>query len=334
MIDTVKDAVTQVRELILPKQYFAWQTILMLSLFSWGMAYVAQGTQATGLTVQLLSTGSWLFLTIAIWWALVDNPIKILNVSISSWITGAVICVFVFSPWTDSRVQWAIASWPLISVGVASLPNFVNWNLDWRLPKPQVRQELILMLLINLLLSCWVLFYFRIQNWFESYPSLLVEDLNQGHFVYQFRGGRTRLSQGVPLLENAAATLSQELNGVPWPRVERWLLNIDEGIRTIAGSVDMIAPAERIFWSLDAPNPTEAANGYQLKLRANWLGPTAEQNGYYLEKICAITPQRNQPRITTSDQPTDGQQDLTPIARVDCASGATKVLREPSPTSG
>lgn len=328
MIDTVKDSITQVRDLVTPKQYFSWQTILMLSLFSWVMAFIAEQTLATNLTVQLLSTGSWIFLTVAIWWALANNPVQIWNISLSAWITGAVICVFLFAPWTDQRLEWAIVLWPILSAAIAAFPNFMNWKLEWQLPMPHIRQTLVLMLLVNLLLSSWFLFYFRLQSWFTDYPSLRVESLDRSHFVYHFDTNQVRFSQGVPLLDSAADILAKELDGAPWPRAERWLLNIDGGIKSLANNVELIAPTESIFWSLDAPRPISESSGYALKLRANWLGPTAEQKGYYLEKTCTIMP-RSQPQVTNPDQPSAIAQDLTPIARVNCAKGANRKSREP-----
>ena len=153
MIDILKDAIDQIRSLLIPPSYLSWQTCVLLSLFSWLMAILSEGTDASPFTVALLSTFSWLFLTIALWWALSDNPVKVGYVSISPWITAAVICVFVFGPWTTERLQWAMAVWPVIATVLVAIPKFVNWNLNWQLPKPPIRQYLVVLLLINLLLS-------------------------------------------------------------------------------------------------------------------------------------------------------------------------------------
>ncbi|NEP17672.1 MAG: DUF5357 domain-containing protein [Leptolyngbya sp. SIO4C1] len=325
MLEIFRDSVNQVRILITPTQYFAWQTLLLLSLFSWLLAVIAQITGAEELTVNILSTGSWLFLTISVWWALAKNPVRVFDVNISPWITGAIFCTFLFNPWTEERFEWALSSWPMISTLIAVLPKFVNKRWDgFVLPPQKDRQRVALTLLVNLLLTGWILFFFRVQTWVGDYPSLLADDFSQSSFVSQF-GERLELPpQGRALLEDAALALNQQLDGVPWARVERWLVNIDDGIQSLAREADMSAQKEVVFWRLTAPLPEATGDGYQLRLRAQWLGPTSYENGYYLERVCTIRPQ-SQPRVVETN-PAPGQsatvrQELNDIARVDCGSG-------------
>lgn len=322
MIDVFKDAITQIRGLITPPSYLSWQTLLLLSLFSWGMATLAEASEATPATVGIMSTGSWLFLTIAIWWALDSNPVRLGYISISPWITAAVICVFVFRPWTDERLQLAMASWPIVATILVAIPSFCNWKLDWSVPKPVVRQELIVLLLLNLLLSSWIMFYFRVQHWFNDYPSLIAENLDNSAFVYRFGRDNNGSSQAEALLTSAADNLVKQLDDTPWPRVERWLLNLDNSINSVAEGIILNAINESVFWSLDAPRPNSISNGYQVRLRANWLGPTAKQNGYYVEKVCTILPRTLKPR-TSEETP----QNLTPVAQVTCSDQTTEVER-------
>ena len=323
MIDVLKDAIDKMRGLITPPRYLSWQTLLLLSLFSWGMATLADSTEATPTTVTILSTGSWLFLTIAIWWSLTDNPVKIGTLSISPWITAAVICIFLFRPWTTERLQIAMAVWPVIATILVAIPSFCDWQLDWSLPKPAVRQDLIVLLLVNLLLSSWILFYFRIQHWFSDYPSLIAENLDSSAFVYRFGSDADNSSQADTLLTSAANNLVEQLDDTPWPRVERWLLNLDNSINSVAEGIALNAVRESVFWSLDAPRPQSVSNGYQIRLRANWLGPTANQNGYYVEKVCNILPRTLQKR--TGNETT---QTSTPTAQVTCLDQTNKVERQ------
>lgn len=321
MIDVLKEAIDKIRQLITPPSYLSWQTLLLLSLFSWGMAALAESQSAAQITVDILSTGSWLFLTIAIWWSLAQNPVEIGYISISPWITAAVICVFLFRPWTPERLQLALSSWPIVATILVAIPKFCNWKLDLGLPRPAVRQELIVLLLINLLLSSWIMFYFRIQHWFGDYPSLMAENLDQSAFVYRFGPEMSNGSQANILLTSAAESLINQLDDAPWPRVERWLLNLDNSLNSVAKNITLNAIQERVFWSLDAPRPQSMSNGYQIKLRANWLGPTAKQNGYYVEKVCTILPR-------TLSQRTADQSSSTPVANVTCSDKTTKVDRQ------
>ncbi|MEO0455342.1 MAG: DUF5357 family protein [Cyanobacteria bacterium P01_A01_bin.114] len=327
MLAFLQDLFKNLRELLIPQKYFAWQTLLLLSLFSWLLAQVAAAAAAHTVTVDVLTICSWLFLSIAIWWALAKNPVLIPNtaINISPWITGVIFCIFLFNPWTEERFRLALMSWPIVSTIIAGSPEFVekNWK-QFKQPKTSVRQSLAMLLLINLLLSSWLIFFFRVQSWLEAYPSLLVDTFDRSNFVVRVESDQRSFSQGTPLLEDAALALNQELEGVPWPQVERWLINIDDGIRTLASSVNITAPAERVFWSLNAPLPDQDANGYELRLRANWLGPTSQKNGYFLEKVCRIAP-RSQPQVIESgpspDQSSTIRRELTDLATVDCASG-------------
>ncbi|MBE9079560.1 DUF5357 family protein [Romeria aff. gracilis LEGE 07310] len=295
MIEAFRDSLDRIRILITPTQYFAWQTLLLLSIFSWLMAILAEVLDAATLTVNILSTCSWISLTAAIWWALWRNPVRVAGFSISAWITGAVLCLFLFNPWPPERLRWALAAWPLISTAIRALPSFFRWDLEFKRPKPEVQQELVLILLLNLLLTSWILFYFQVQSWFGRYPSLLVNDFDRSAFVYDFSSDFERIPQGVLLLESAADALEQQLNGIPWPRTERWLLNSEAQVADIAREIPraaLYAPEESLFWKLGAPPPIGAAGGYRLNFRAYWRGPVARENGYYLEKSCQLTPQR------------------------------------------
>ena len=114
---------------LFPDKYFSWQTLLLLSLFS---LFVAAAIEFTGegslRAIALLTNFSWIFFIFTVWWALEENPIKIFGFSINPWITSVVICLFLFKPWTDTRLRWALTCWPLISTGVLALPQFVDWE--------------------------------------------------------------------------------------------------------------------------------------------------------------------------------------------------------------
>lgn len=295
MQDSFRDISKQARELLLPKQYFAWQTLLLLSLFSVLMAAALESVdEGNPFAVRLLSTLSWIFLTSAVWWALEKNPVRVGSFSISPWITGAVLCFFLFKPWMDDdRLRWAISSWPMVGVVIMALPDFVEWDLKFHLPKSRQRQRLIMTTLVNLLLTSWILFHFRVQDWVTNYPSLLVSQLDNSAFVFDFSGSeRQQQSQGVPLLEGMADAIEGDLSGQPWYQTERWLYTRQNRLEKISERMltTLYAPDEKIFWRLAVPEPRRSGDGYALTLRANWLGPVADGEGFYLEKTCKIMP--------------------------------------------
>ena len=91
------------KTLFWPKQYFAWQTLLLLSLFSLVVATAIDSLEGRNqLTVDFLTTFSWIFFTFAVWWALAETkPLTGNKFSLSPWITGIVLCLFLFRPWTS-----------------------------------------------------------------------------------------------------------------------------------------------------------------------------------------------------------------------------------------
>ena len=334
MFGIFKDAFNQFQALVIPDKSFAWQTLLLLSLFSWLLAVIAEALGASIITVNVISTGSWLFLFIAVWWALTETPVTLVGttLNISPWITGIIFCVLLFNPWTEERFRLALASWPVVSTLIAGGPQFVEsqWK-SFKLPKKELRQPLAMMLLVNLLLTSWILFFLRIQTWLDEYPSLLVDDFSRSSFVVHIKTEESNFSsQGALLLDQAASALERELDGIPWPQTERWLLNIDEGILTLADNVDLAAEAEIDFWSLNLPIPRRDANGYELRLQANWLGPTSQRNGYFLEKVCRVLPRRQEP-AGGAGAASATAQDSTDLSRVDCAGNTPTMIWVESP---
>ncbi|MGB3300529.1 MAG: DUF5357 family protein [Phormidesmis sp.] len=302
----IKEFFDQVRSLLWPETYFTWRTLLMLSLFSWLVALALRAVQNDGpltdaegdtLAVNFLTTLSWIFLTSAIWWALAENKIKLWGFSISPWITGAVLCTFAFHPWEADRFRWALSSWPMISVAIAALPDFVSWELKFSPPKKDKQQQLVMVLLVNLLLNSWILFYFRVQDWLNNYPSLLASNLDRSAFVYDLAGDRQPKLQGTLMVDATANAITDQLDGLPWYQTERWLYNRQDRLEAIAQQVNnnLDAPDERAFWQMAVPNPRRLGEGYLLILKANWLGPVADNRSLEVEKTCKIMP-TNQPR--------------------------------------
>jgi hypothetical protein len=326
-----QDVTTKLKTLLWPDRYFAWQTLLLLSLFSLLMAAALDaiaGPNEVPFSVDVLSTLSWIFFTAAIWWALEDqDPIKINDFSLSPWITGIVLCLFLFRPLSDNRFRWAFSTWPLISTAIMALPDFVNWKLEFKLPsKPQTRQRLIMTLLVNLVLSSWILFYFRVQDWVNNYPSLLVSGLENSAFVDDFATDRDPQSQGVPLLTNMADAIKDELNGQPWYQTERWLYARQDRLMAISQRTlkTFSAPAEQVFWQMRVAQPRRVGEGYLLTMRADWLGPVAHDEGFFLEKTCKITPADrvrsvpNQPSNQSPNQPPATSPATSQTTVVDC----------------
>ncbi|MGC1306677.1 MAG: DUF5357 family protein [Phormidesmis sp.] len=337
-----QDFSEQVRTLLLPKKYFAPQTLLWLSLFSLVIAAALDSIdgeaaidEPDSIAIRIISNLSWIFLVSSIWWALHENPIKVGNFSISPWITGAVLCFFLFEPWEgENQLRWAISSWPMISTGVMTLPDVVNWELKFSWPKRKQQKSLIFTVLINLLLTSWIVFHFRIQDWVTNYPSLLVSSLENSAFVSDFTDkDRQEPSQGVMLLESTADAITKELNGQPWYQTERWLYTRKNRLEAISQRMlaGLASPKERIFWRMAVPEPRRLGDGYRLTLRATWLGPVGQDEGFFLEKACKIVPvDRVRPVETqqsqvTQETPPDEVSPTSRVTQVECDEDLPKV---------
>ncbi|MEM6867354.1 MAG: DUF5357 family protein [Cyanobacteria bacterium P01_F01_bin.3] len=324
MQDIFQDLNTQIRQLLVPKDIFAWQTLLSLSLFSLLVAALLDTVEGSNpFATTLLINLSWIFFAAAVWWGLSETKsLQAYNFSLSPWVTGAVLCLFLFRPWLgDFRLRLAIAVWPVISTGVMALPHFVNWELKFKLPKDKVQKTLIMTLLINLLLSCWITFQFRIQSWVDTYPSLLVRSLDESDFVIDLVTDRKQPSQGVALLEGMINEIKEDIAGQPWYQTERWLYTrkdqleaaLQETLQTLEG------PEEQVFWQVEAPAPRQSDQAYLLTLRAIWSGPMAKNGAFDLEKTCKIGP-------VDAVRPVPRQEDepppLTQVTSVDCGEDA------------
>ena len=299
MPEFLEDLQKQARTLLWPDQYFAWQTLLLLSLFS---LLVAAGLEAPeeSFPFSLLTTLSWIFFTCAVWWALSKNENEIkapgTDYSVSAWVTGAVLCTFLFLAREEPNFRLAICFWPLISTTIKALPNFITWELEPHWPKKKDRPVLIMTLLVNLILTGWIVFYFRVQDWVDNYPSLLANDFSSSAFVTDFRAvdeNETEETQGSRLLDSTADAVYNELNDLPWYQTERWLYTRQDRLESISG--DMLrtfsAPEEKVFWRMQVPDLKRLADeGYLLTLRANWIGPVAGNQQMQLEKTCKIIP--------------------------------------------
>lgn len=281
-----------VKSFFVPDQYYSWKTIIYLSLFSWAMSWLALGLGATQPTIWLLTTLSWMFLAFGVGWGLQANKVKLFGIPIAPWVAGAIVCIFLFGSWPGDQWSIALGFWPIMSALIIAVPQFLNWDFSVKVPPPAARQQLILVLMLSLLFSCWFQFYFRLQAWMRDYPSLLADSFDNSGFVYRIPGQPLPLSEGVTLLTMMEASVQSKISNRPWAWVERWLLNIDDQMTEINREVRdrLVSPTQEIgLWRLDM-QPYSRGDGYELKMRAIWRGPTSKEEGYYLEKTCQLQP--------------------------------------------
>ena len=291
MIRPLRPYVTSLKTSLLPQSAFSWLTVIYMSLISWLMSGISRYLGASPFTVGLMATLAWIFLALGVGWAFEAKRIKPFGLSIGPWVSGGILCLFLFGSWGGAWLQPALITWPLMSFLVVALPNLLSWELQPKQPSPAVRQSLALLLGFSLLLSSWFQFYFRLQTWLQDYPSLIADTFDDSAFVYRIPGQAMPLSAGVSYLTQAERLIKDQIDNKPWPGVERWLLNLQGQRQNLQSQVRLSQPAssESSLWQINLGTATQG-NGYRLKIQAVWLGPSARDGGYYFEKACDIMP--------------------------------------------
>jgi hypothetical protein len=293
------DIFGQLRSILTPPKWDSWQTLIWISIFSWAVSLLA-----IDIFQRIIVSIAWLFLIPGIHWLLHEEKFKLqkdfeVNIKksltvngffLGPWITGALVCVFLFRNLIETPPSVPLLWWSPISAIIASLPKFVTGvGPKYDLPeKADTRQQIINLLLSNLLISCWFQLHFLTQDWLRQYPSLLTEDLNRSAFVVQLAAGDRPRPRGYALLEEAGRLLDAELENKPWSQVERWLLDRGQQIPALQQRVlEQETPVEEnMFWQLQGRMlPGE----YNLELSAVWRGPTVTGIPYHFRRTCQIT---------------------------------------------
>jgi hypothetical protein len=302
----INDVFKEMQKLMKPPQWASWQTLIFLSIFSAIVAALTTSPQPQ-IAQRIISSFGWLFLVLGVWWFIYEPNVKkkltFFNLFLGPWIVGALICVWFFGTVEGRTIptQAAFISWPPISSIIWASPKFVKSDSKTKSPvytNPNKghRQDIILVLLSNLILSCWFQFYFQINTWMAQYPSLRADNLSRSAFVWrpaQFDRAAA-MSRGADMLNIAAQEVRTDLEGKPWSEVERWLEQLEpKQLPDLQQRVRSQLPqvTEAKLWNLNASVISDA---YDLQLRAIWTGPTSRPGGYELSRTCRISQSRRQ----------------------------------------
>lgn len=280
-----------------PPGFFSWQTLFWLSIFSYFMSVLAN---SSGLGRHFLANMGWLFLILMVaWWASTAKDLKIggpNGIHLAPWITGALLSVYIFEILGSNRGQITpetIIFWPIISALLVAIALFVGEGFKLAAPPPDKRQFLVILLGTQVLLSCWLQFYFVVQNWLEQYPSMLADDLSESAFLVKLESPQSARPRGAAILNLMGSELEKQFRDMPWSQVERVLLPEERNklineVRQKAQQI--IAPVEEDkYWEI-TDKVSSQGSGYNLELRAIWQGPRLKpQQEYSLAKSCQMT---------------------------------------------
>lgn len=318
MLAAIKRFFEQFWEQFKPPRSFSWQTLIFLSLFSWGMSLLNSVLSDTEFVQDFLATMGWIFLTLGVGWALADFKIEFLGLKIypGPWITGALTCTFLFDGVREEFPALPFVSWPIISAAIAAVPKFLKRGPEFKVPDAKGRQDLVILFLVSIILSCWFSFHFLLQDWLRAYPSILADRFDRSAFVINTATPRVNDSRGVLILNLAEAIMIDEIEGRSLADAELWLFNVDARVadieRQILGRISSLE--ENVLWSLEG-SVSGNAPAYTLDLQAIWQGPSSQPGGYFLQKSCSITQEVVQNRSAASP-PTVSQVSCQPISNL------------------
>ncbi len=311
-----------------PPSAFSWETLILLSIFSFYMEWLAR----SGYLKNLLDNLGWIFLIFGVYWATTSTRFLRIGYKakpwtpgfpLSPWITGALVSFYLFNSRTGEFRPETLIYWPTISAIIYALPDFLGDNLTLKSPKPDRRQFLVVVIGTQLLITCWFQFHFLVQNLIAQYPTVLSDDFRKSAFVVKWETPQQTIPRGANILESMEPKLRERLSDKPWPEVERSLLQgkeRDKWINSIAQQTKkQLSPSaqEDALWPIKY-SVKKFKSGYNLVLQANWKGPRSDpKQNKVLTKSCQITPLSLQGSLATKPL-NSPQTSPTPVSRVEC----------------
>ncbi|MEA5517156.1 septal junction protein FraD [Nodularia sp. UHCC 0506] len=291
-----------IRKLLIPPKAYSWQTFIYLSVFSWTLSLLA-----VGYVKDLIAFSGWLFLIAGTAWYTTDDPLRVPGtfMPVGAVITGFLVSVFAFGNQEDVITPRTIILWPTISAIITAIPDFIegtDTKTTAKLPKPEVREKIIVLVASCMLISCWIQFYFLMDNWLTQYPSLLTDNFERSTFVVRIVDPEIETEtpaelqkipeNGVAILDALQIQVEQTLNKTPWSQVERWLIDATQEVQKLGDQIieeKLGQYEERKLWGVES-RVTNIKSGYKLDLLSIWNGPSSNPKGYYLQKSCRIEP--------------------------------------------
>jgi Family of unknown function (DUF5357) len=311
---------------------FSGTTALLLGIFSWLVYLLIQEPAAK----ELVAITGWFFLIVGTDWVLFKKTVPIpllgLKITYGPWVTGALVSFALYiNRFFIQDEATALVSWPLLSGLIAAVPTVLKTGPQIKRYEdflPRERQFLVLLALISILLSCWIQFYFLLDNLVQQYPSLLA-DANISRSAFIVRVNPPPVSKGVEILDTAEAVIREnlrrgELRGRSWADGQRLLFNVQTETSPIRPRDMAPAIATKVFgntpsveeaplWLYNAqffPSNVDNAPGAQqspwfgtLVLQAIWRGPSSQPNGYTLEKSCWVPREPNAAPVKGLERP-------------------------------
>ncbi|WP_448265934.1 septal junction protein FraD [Nostoc sp. DSM 114159] len=312
-----------IRKILVPPKAYSWQTFIYLSIFSWVLSYCA-----TGYIKDIIAFFGWLFLIAGTAWYTTEDPLRVPGtfMPVGAVITGFLVSVFAFGDQRDVITPRTIVFWPTISALITAIPEFIEGNdtdAKARIPKPQDRQRIIILVASSMLLSCWIQFHFVTDNWLRQYPSLQADTFKHSTFVPRTEELVKIPRNGVVILQRLQPIVVDQIAQRPWSEVEKWLLDAKQRVGNLGREIikkNLSKYEEKELWRVE-PRVANTKSGYILDLLSIWIGPSSNPRGYYLKKSCRIEP------VATA---TNSENKIT-VAEIECDRASKLIAGSPPP---
>ncbi|MDZ7949897.1 septal junction protein FraD [Nostoc sp. DedQUE09] len=312
-----------IRKILVPPKAYSWQTFIYLSIFSWVLSYCA-----TGYIKDVIAFFGWLFLIAGTAWYTTEDPLRVPGtfMPVGAVITGFLVSVFAFGDQQDVITPRTIVFWPTISALITAIPEFIEGNdtdAKARIPKPEDRQRIIILVASSMLLSCWIQFHFVTDNWLRQYPSLQADTFKHSTFIVRTEQAVKVPRNGVVILQKLQPIVVDQIAERPWSEVEKWLLDAKERVGNLGRGIikkNLSKYEEKELWRVE-PRVANTKSGYILDLLSIWIGPSSNPRGYYLKKSCRIEPVA---------APTNSENKIT-VAEIECDRASKLIPGSPPP---
>lgn len=161
--------VTSFVNTVRPPRLYHWKTVVITGLVAWLISSLLTDNMERSNAIANLS---WILLTAGVSWRTNQPPFVINGVSLSPWITGTLITVLVYQETAEQLPTFAITIWPIICACFVFFIQLIEAKFELRPTPPMIGGPFLLLILSHLVLSCWIGFYFLVDNWIEEYPDL------------------------------------------------------------------------------------------------------------------------------------------------------------------
>lgn len=277
-------------QLLRPPQWGSWQTFICVAL---GLFLLSLFT--ADLRREALAIASFASLSIGLTWLGLEQAWIF-----TPWMTAALALVLIHTLLPFISPSLLMILWPPFAGLLWLTPHCFDVETNtWHTPVTLIRQRFLLIMGVQLLLSCWLQFHFLTQSWLDQYPSLLVDDFQDSFFVAKTIGRDRARPRGVQFLQAISPTVERRLNQQDWRVMADWLNSLSvtheltEYTQDLLSELNIEPTAEDQFWIFQV-RAFPQGDGYDLAWQAQWEGPRSAQaraiDPYLSEMRCAITP--------------------------------------------